>query len=169
MIVNHEWLDTAEQRAQMAASVTLPIDQFLALIAVARNGLRPKAILAAPAAGDVKMMRDALERAVSWFDEYAAGHRIKGAVEKAERNQLRADSLRAALAAPAPDAVAEEREAIARIFDAKAAEWMLRASHPAMKKVALEWVAHHEQYAAMVRARSAAQRNPAAPRDGREK
>jgi hypothetical protein len=70
---------------------------------------------------------------------------------------------------PAPDAVAEEREAIARIFDAKAAEWMLRASHPAMKKVALEWVAHHEQYAAMVRARSAAQRNPAAPRDGREK
>lgn len=40
--INHDWLDTAEQRAQMAESVTLPIDQFLALIAVARNGLRPK-------------------------------------------------------------------------------------------------------------------------------
>lgn len=48
--INHEWLDTAEQRAQMAESVTLPIDQFLALIAVARNGLRPKQAVVSPAA-----------------------------------------------------------------------------------------------------------------------
>lgn len=40
--INREWLDVHEQRAQMAESVTLPIGQFLALIAVARNGLRPK-------------------------------------------------------------------------------------------------------------------------------
>jgi hypothetical protein len=51
-IINHEWLDTAEQRAQMAANVTLPIDQFLALIAVARNGLRPR--LAAITPNDVR-------------------------------------------------------------------------------------------------------------------
>lgn len=42
--VNHDWLDREEQRAQMAAAVSLPADQFLALIAVARNGLRPKLI-----------------------------------------------------------------------------------------------------------------------------
>ena len=40
--VNHKWLDREEQRAQTAAAVQLPADQFLALIAVARNGLRPK-------------------------------------------------------------------------------------------------------------------------------
>ena len=42
--VNHDWLDREEQRAQMAAAVALPADQFLALIAAARNGLRPKAV-----------------------------------------------------------------------------------------------------------------------------
>lgn len=40
--INHAWLDEQEQRSQMAAAVALPADQYMALLALARNGLRPK-------------------------------------------------------------------------------------------------------------------------------
>jgi hypothetical protein len=40
--INHDWLDEQELRAEGAAAVSLPGDQFLDLLAVARNGLRPK-------------------------------------------------------------------------------------------------------------------------------
>ena len=40
--VNGEWLDQEEARAEGAAAVCLPGDQFLELLAVARNGLRPR-------------------------------------------------------------------------------------------------------------------------------
>lgn len=42
--INHEWLDDQELRADGVAEVTLQSDQFLELLAVARNGLRPKAV-----------------------------------------------------------------------------------------------------------------------------
>ena len=41
-MITKDWLDTQEQRAQMAAEVRMPGDDFLALIAAARNGLTPK-------------------------------------------------------------------------------------------------------------------------------
>jgi hypothetical protein len=37
-----EWLDQEEARAAGAAAVCLPGDQLLELLAIARNGLRPK-------------------------------------------------------------------------------------------------------------------------------
>jgi hypothetical protein len=40
--INHDWLDEQELRAEGAAAVSLPGDQFLDLLAVARNGLRLK-------------------------------------------------------------------------------------------------------------------------------
>jgi len=43
MPINHDWLDEQELRAEGATEVSLPGDQFLDLLAVARNGLRPKA------------------------------------------------------------------------------------------------------------------------------
>jgi hypothetical protein len=42
--VNGEWFDQEEARAEGAAAVCLPGDQFLKLLAVARNGLRPRVI-----------------------------------------------------------------------------------------------------------------------------
>jgi hypothetical protein len=42
--INHEWLDEQELLADGVTEVTLQSDQFLDLLAVARNGLRPKAI-----------------------------------------------------------------------------------------------------------------------------
>ncbi len=42
--INHEWLDDQELRADGITEVTLQSDQFLDLLAVARNGLRPKAV-----------------------------------------------------------------------------------------------------------------------------
>jgi hypothetical protein len=38
--INQEWLDQEEARAHGAAAVTLPGDQFLELLALARNGFR---------------------------------------------------------------------------------------------------------------------------------
>jgi hypothetical protein len=42
--INHDWLDEQELRAEGAAAVSLPGDQFLDLLAVARNGLRPNVV-----------------------------------------------------------------------------------------------------------------------------
>ena len=42
--INHEWLDDQELRADGVIEVTLRSDEFLDLLAVARNGLRPKAV-----------------------------------------------------------------------------------------------------------------------------
>jgi hypothetical protein len=41
--ISHDWLDEQELLAEGAAAVCLSGDQFLDLLAVARNGLRPKA------------------------------------------------------------------------------------------------------------------------------
>jgi hypothetical protein len=40
--IDHDWPDEQELRAEGAAAVCLTSDQFLDLLAVARNGLRPK-------------------------------------------------------------------------------------------------------------------------------
>ena len=42
--INHEWLDDQELRVDGVTEVTLRSDEFLDLLAVARNGLRPKAV-----------------------------------------------------------------------------------------------------------------------------
>jgi len=47
-----------------------------------------------------KALREALNTAVLWFEEYATGHREKGDDAKAARNEGRAEYCRAALGAP---------------------------------------------------------------------
>jgi hypothetical protein len=42
--ISHEWLDEQELLVDGVAEVTLQSDQFLDLLTVARNGLRPKAL-----------------------------------------------------------------------------------------------------------------------------
>jgi hypothetical protein len=42
--INHEWLDDQELRADGVTEVMLRSDELLDLLAVARNGLRPKAV-----------------------------------------------------------------------------------------------------------------------------
>lgn len=42
--LNHERLDEMEERAVMAERVSLPVEDFLALVAAARNGLRPQLV-----------------------------------------------------------------------------------------------------------------------------
>ncbi len=42
-------------------------------------------------------MREALQQAAEWFQQYADGHTAKGDTDKAARNQTRADACRVAL------------------------------------------------------------------------
>lgn len=46
------------------------------------------------AAARAAVLRDALNQAAGWFDDYAAGHHAKGAADKAERNERRAKACR---------------------------------------------------------------------------
>lgn len=57
----------------------------------------------APAMGD-DGLRNAIQQAIEWFQQYADGHKAKGADDKAIRNQVRADMLRSALRAAEPPA-----------------------------------------------------------------
>lgn len=41
-VINNDWLDREEARADGAAAVSIPGDQYLMLLAMARNGLRPR-------------------------------------------------------------------------------------------------------------------------------
>jgi hypothetical protein len=45
----------------------------------------------------VKVLEEALVRAQGWFQDYADSHTAKGDIDKAKRNQNRADDARAAL------------------------------------------------------------------------
>lgn len=95
---------TPERRAELRALlVTAP--EFIREDPLVRD---MPALLDALDASDARerRLREALVEAATWFEEYAAGHEAKGALDKASRNLARANACRrcAALSEVAPDA-----------------------------------------------------------------
>ena len=68
--------------------------------------------------------REALEEGASWFDAYAEEHLAKGSDEKALRNKVRANILRAALSEKldleAPSLMGWTPELVAKVIDPQA-------------------------------------------------